>query len=380
MFSLRNSLVIGHTDLRLFLQHRVSYIWLFVLPLAFVYFTGFASRGSGDPSNRHPPVVIENADRGFLGQMLIDEMSAQGLWRVDPAQGGSAGRGLRIPADFTARVLAREPSKVALYQIAGSDEADAALIEARLLRTLVKLNSYLLEARVPAGADPAAAEAALRAVIAKPDPVTLDARFAGKRPVPTGFNFSLPGNVVMYLLMNLLIFGGTSVAAGRRNGVLRRLCIFPVSRGEVIAGQIYGLMLLGGVQTLVFLVAGHFVFGVNFGANLPGVLVVLLVFIWAAASLGVLVGSLFDAIERVVAICVLTSLLLAALGGCWWPIELAPPVFRAIAASLPTGWALSALHQLISFGSDFSAVWRPVLLLVGFGTLANFAAARWFRV
>ena len=78
-------------------------------------------------------------------------------------------------------------------------------------------------------------------------------------------------------------------------------------------------------------------------------------------------------------ICVLASLLLAALGGCWWPLEIGPPVMKTISLCLPTGWALQALHQLISFGSGFGAVLKPIGVLLAFGAAANLLAARFFR-
>jgi hypothetical protein len=37
------------------------------------------------------------------------------------------------------------------------------------------------------------------------------------------------------------------------------------------------------------------------------------------------------------------------------------------------------LHQLISFGSDFSAVLKPVVVLLAFGATANLLAAKYFR-
>ena len=70
---------------------------------------------------------------------------------------------------------------------------------------------------------------------------------------------------------------------------------------------------------------------------------------------------------------------LAALGGCWWPLEIASPGQQMIALFLPTGWALKALHQLISFGSGLSAVIQPLAMLCGFGVIANLLAARFFR-
>lgn len=169
------------------------------------------------------------------------------------------------------------------------------------------------------------------------------------------------------------------MATERRNGVIRRLMVHPVTKIELVMGKIYGLMLLGAVQILFFLAVGKFALGVNLGANLPAVTLTLLVLGWVGSSMGVLVGSLFAADDRVTGICVMASLLMGALGGCWWPLEIAPPALKTVALCLPTGWALAALHQLISFGSGFGAVLLPLAVLLAFGAAANLLAARFFR-
>jgi ABC-2 type transport system permease protein len=370
---------IGHNDLRLFLKSKSAYIWLFAVPLAFVYFMGFANREPGDPYNRRPPVLVENQDTNFLGRVFLDELDTQGMWLLNPTNRESAARTIRIPTNFTSQVLSGEQSKVGFFKRDGSAEADAAIIEARLVRALIAMNSHLLEAAAQTNAPATITEEQLRAVMKKPNPVSLDSKFAGRKPVPSGFNFSLPGNLVMYLMMNLMIFGGASVAAERRNGVIRRLMVHPVTNLELVMGKIYGLMLLGAVQIIFFLVVGKFAMGVNLGANLPAVALTLLVLGWVGSSLGVLFGSLFASDDRVTGICVLASLLMGALGGCWWPLEIAPPAMQKIALCLPTGWALVALNQLISFGSGFEAVIVPLLVLLGFGLAANLLAARFFK-
>jgi len=376
---MKHLLAIGHNDLRLFLKHKSAYVWLFVMPLAFVYFMGFASRGPGDPYNRHPPVLVENQDTNFLSRIFLDELSAQNLWLLDPTNRESAARIIRIPPDFTSNVLAGTQTRVQFLQRDSTAEADAALIELRLVRALIAINGHLLEAATATNAPGPLNGDKLRTVMAEPNPVSLNARFAGRKPVPSGFNFSLPGNLVMYLMMNLLLFGGTMLAAERRNGVLKRLAISPVSRASLVGGKIYGLTLLGVVQILFFLAMGRFVFHVNLGANLPAVMLTLLVFAWVAGSLGVLAGSVLAAEDRVIGVCVLASLLMGALGGCWWPLEIGPPAMKTVALCLPTGWALQALHQVISFGNGFSAVFKPLTVLLGFGAVANLLAARFFR-
>jgi len=376
---MKRILNIGHTDLRLFLKHKSAYVWLFVVPLAFVYFMGFANRGPGNPFNRTPPVLVENADTNFLSRIFLDELSAENMWLLDPTNREAAVRVIRIPADLTANAQQLKPTKLQFLKRDDAGEADAALIEIRLIRGLIALNGHLLEAATQTNYSGGITEAHLRAIMAKPNPVTLNATFAGRRPTPSGFNFSLPGNLVMYLMMNLLIFGGVAVAAERRNGVIKRLMALPVTRGELVMGKIYGLMLLGVVQMLFFLAVGKYLFHVNLGANLPAVALTLVVFTWVAGSLGVLVGSLSVAEDRVVGICVLASLLMAAVGGCWWPLEIGPPALKTIALCTPNGWALLALHQLISFGNGFSAIWGPLAVLCVFGATANLLAARYFR-
>jgi ABC-type multidrug transport system permease subunit len=376
---MKRILDIGHTDLRLFLRNKSAYVWLFVVPLAFIYFMGFASRGPGAPSNRTPPVLVENADTNFLSRIFLDELSAQNMWLLDPTNRETAARVIRVPAELTDNALRRKPTTLQFLKRDDSGEADTALIEARLVRALIAMNGHLLEAATQTNHPGGFTESQLREIMGRPNPVSLDAKFAGRKPVPTGFNFSLPGNLVMYLMMNLLIFGGATVSAERRNGVIRRLMVLPVTHLELVLGKIYGLMLLGGVQILFFLTVGKFIFHVTLGANLPAVALTLFIFAWVAASLGVLVGAVITAEDRVVGISVLASLLMAAIGGCWWPLEIGPPVLKTLALCTPDGWALQALHQLISFGSGFDAILLPLAVLIGFGTAANLLAARLLR-
>jgi ABC-type multidrug transport system permease subunit len=376
---MRRILDIGHNDLRLFLRNKTWFIWLFVMPFAFVYFMGFANRGRGKASNRNPPVLVENQDPNFLGRVFMDELGAQGMWLLSPTNREAAARGIRIPSGLTSNALQEKETKLEFFKRDSSAESDAVLIEARLIRALIAMNGHMLEAATRAGGSIPLTEAGLREVMATPNPVSLNARFAGRRPVPSGFNFSLPGNLVMYLVMNLLIFGGATVAAERRDGVIRRFMVHPVARGEIVMGKIYGLMLLGVVQIVFFLAVGKFALGVNLGANLPAVTLTLLVLAWVAGSLGVFIGSVITSEDRVTGLCVLASLLMAALGGCWWPLEIAPPALKTIALCLPTGWAMQALHQVISFGSGFGAILTPLVVLLGFGAMANVLAVRFFR-
>lgn len=374
---MRTILLLGHNDLRLFLKSKTAYIWLFAVPLVFIGFMGYAFRGPGNPANPRPTVRVDNQDTNYLAAVFVQELGTHGMEVLRADDKGDAPQQIRIPRDFTQRILEGRQSKVEFLNQANDVSGEGAMVELRLVRAVIAVNSHLLSA---AGANHGQlSENAVRAAQAAKPLVRLEARFAGRKPSPTGFRFSLPGNMVMYVMMNLLVFGGTTLARQRAGGLVRRLAASPVTRREMVAGKIYGLVLLGAVQMTVFLLAGQFLFGVRLGANLGPILLTLIIYSWVAASLGVLAGSLARAEDKVIGICVLGSLVMAALGGCWWPLEVGPPILKVLAHCVPTGWAMDALHQMISFGGGIGDAARPIAVLAAFGIAANVAAAKVFK-
>jgi ABC-type multidrug transport system permease subunit len=308
---------------------------------------------------------------------MIEALGEHGL-SVVPPENQQAKRGITIPPEFTERILAKQQVDLDFFKVGTTDDAAAAMVELRLVRALIAIHSLLVEHAIAAnGAAPT--EESMRALFERQNPVTLQTTFAGRKPMPVGFNLSLPGNLVMYLLLNLMVFGGAAVAEERRNGVMRRLMTQPVRGMELVMGKVSGLVFLGMVQVAIFLLIGQFLLGVNIRDHWIAILVTLGIYVWVAASLGVLAGSVIKAEEKVVGICLLISLPMAALGGCWWPLEVAPPALQSVALAVPTGWAMAALHQLITFGSGFAGAREEIAVLALYGLAANLAAARWFR-
>jgi ABC-type multidrug transport system permease subunit len=107
--------------------------------------------------------------------------------------------------------------------------------------------------------------------------------------------------------------------------------------------------------------------------------VVLLFYAAFLSSLSLLLGSLARTEAQAVALGVLASNMAGALGGCWWPIEITPPYMQKLAMALPTGWAMDALHKLVSFQME-SARALPHLAVFAVGTVVVGAlAVRVFR-
>lgn len=370
---------IGHNDLRMFLREKISYVWLFLVPLLFIYFMGAAMQGPGNPSNPKPSVWLQNQDEGFMGALFVNEISSQGVRLLSGQDQTKAERRIRIPPDFTRQVTSTNAVTLEFWRKGGSDLPSAMLIEARLIRSLFVFHSLLVELSTSTNQAQKFTESTMKEALDREGLITLEARFAGRKPVPAGFNQSLPGVLVMFLLLNLLIFGGTSISEDRKSGVLKRIAVYPLRKWELVIGKVYGRFLLGVVQILFFLLVGPLVFGVDMGRQPLGIVLTLGIFAWMSASLGVLVGALAKNPDSTIALCVLVSMMMAALGGCWWPLEVVPDGLRTAGHFFPTAWAMDALHQLISFGSGLERVTKEILILLLFALVSNILAARFLR-
>ena len=102
----------------------------------------------------------------------------------------------------------------------------------------------------------------------------------------------------------------------------------------------------------------------------------MVVFTFCTGGFSILFGSLFRTPEHMEGIAIITTLVMAALGGCWWPIEVVGRPFKIVAFCLPTGWAINGLHKVVSFGYGFSAITLHILVLAAFGAVFMLVASK----
>jgi ABC-type multidrug transport system permease subunit len=366
---------IALADMKFFLRDRVAIFWLFVAPFMFIFFTGLP--GENRPTHTHekdPVIHVVNRDTGTLGAMLVDFIGKGGFAMAGNPVDDPVEATVVIPADFTSSIAALEPVTVGLDIETSLDPAAELLIRGRLERRVWSFNAAvagLLEEDVAVTSAVPFPPEALSTALEKPEPQYLDTSFSDIHPIPSGFDHAFPGNMVMFLLMNMLILSATGLSEERRNGILRRLGAFSISRWQILSGKILGRFLLGSVFIAVFLLAGQVGFQVPLTDRLPGIIGVLAAFCLFSCSLGVFLASVLNDPEKSVGICVFLAMVLSALGGCWWPLEIVPVWMQQLASFIPTGLTMEALHGLISFGNPSSEALVPAAVLL---TLASIFA------
>jgi ABC-2 type transport system permease protein len=63
------------------------------------------------------------------------------------------------------------------------------------------------------------------------------------------------------------------------------------------------------------------------------------------------------------------GMVMALLGGCWYPIELFPAFVQTAVKILPTSWAMQGMLDIVLRGQDLGGVLPEAGVLLGFAAL-----------
>lgn len=377
-------LFIAWNDAKYQLRQGSTLLWAFVMPPIFFYFIGtmtggFSASVSGDQAT---PLVVVAESPGFLQEQIDlrlrdNDFDARWVEEVVVAKGGQAPRRiLSIAPNLTDQVVAGKSVAIRFETRASALSRDFEVI--RLQRSLYTALADIVVADLQSGEAVTAAD--LVALNGKTRNWQLSVSPAGTRQkIPSGFEQAVPGILVMFTILVLLTSGGSMLVNERKQGLLRRLASAPFSRSEIVAGKWGGRMLLGLVQMSVALLIGTYLFKMVWGPDLAMVLFVLAIWGGFCASAGLLLGSIATSEGQAAGLGVFAANGLAALGGCWWPIEVTPQWMQMVQKLTPTGWTMDAMHKLISFQSGALSVMPQLTLLVIATLLVASLAVRQFR-
>ncbi|MDJ0911862.1 MAG: ABC transporter permease [Woeseiaceae bacterium] len=380
----RNIFFVAWNDLRNQFRDGSTLLWVFVMPPIFFYFLGTVTSGmsSGFSGASTTPIVVAAERPGFLKDQIdlrLRDNNFEPEW-VEAIEPGPEGelpfRTLTFAAGMTERVIADEEVLVRFETQASSLSRESEIIAVQ--RSLYTALADIVV--VDAGGEGAFTAAGLAELNATPRIWQLSVEPAGKRQeIPRGFEQTIPGILVMFTILVLLTTGGSALVIEREHGLLRRLASAPISRTEVVAGKWGARMGLAAIQIIVALAIGTWLFSMDWGPDLGAIAVILVAWAGFCASAGLLLGTVAKTEAQATGLGVLVANVLAALGGCWWPIEITPEWMQALQNFLPTGWTMDALHKLISFQSGAMSALPQFLILIGASLVLGWLAVRQFR-
>lgn len=375
MRAIRRVLHVAWNDLRIMVGDKAFFFWSLVFPMLFIVLFGLVFKSSGSA-----PAVAEltvvNLDEGRWASYFLGKIESPTVaLKVVTSEPAEYSRLVVLPPDFSARIEAGKDQALAFKKREGASVKAAARVETRLYQAIARVLGEIVlygDGDLSKFLD---GHAEFR------DIVQVKTRFPENTVtvVPSGFDHSIPGTTIQFIMMMVIIYGGITVMEDRKKGVLSRMLFSPLSKGEVFQAKLLGRWGMGLVQALILFVVGRIFFKLDLG-SVPLALLVIAVFALAMAALSVFIGSLCRKEDLIIGLAVLLANIFAGLGGCWWPSEIVPPGVRSVAMISPAYWAMDALHKLRFFQGGFGDILPNLGVLLALAAVLGAVAARAFKI
>ncbi len=236
-----------------------------------------------------------------------------------------------------------------------------------------RVGAYLSSLGAPEGTRSASAATAV------PVPAAVSASYArldngASVSVPSEAAMGNAGQIVTWVLVPLLGLGSTFIAE-RRRGTLRRTRAAPVSSTAVAGGTAAAEVLAALVQIALLVCFGTVALGLPWLAHPLELAAVSVSFCVAGAALGALLGLFCSTERQAGSLGLAVSMVLAILGGCWYPDSYFPAGIRSITRLDPAGWAMRGFLAVLSPEAGVGGALQDAALLTLFAAVVLLATA-----
>ncbi len=371
-------------------RDRAAWVSMLLVPILLTMIMGLIFGGMGSENEKAKVPVIDH-DQTKYSKLLVEELKKEQTFKVtkgteakvrEDISEGTISAAIIIPEGFGEALRKKEKTKLEYLQLVGSDRAIgiAQILDGLAIRfstdsesasaTLELMKQYgpltedeedfwssSFEVADDAWDDPP--------VIVEVNDV-VESEVRGDKTLASGFALTSMGFTIMFIMF-MVVSGATTLLEERQKKTLGRLLTSPTKKASIVGGKILGVFIIGGIQAAILILVGGFVFKVDWGyAPLP-LVVLMAVFIFCMAAMGILVSALARTLAQANSITPVIIISLAMLGGCYWPVEITPPFMQTIAKVIPTGWMMKGLTDLMVRHRGWDAVLLPSLVILGFG-------------
>lgn len=197
-------------------------------------------------------------------------------------------------------------------------------------------------------------------------------------PIQKVMGLTMAGQMIFFAFFSGA-YAMMSIIQESEEGTLARLFTTPTDRTSILTGKFAAVFMLVIVQGLVLMIAGHYVFGVNWGSPLSATLV-LTGQVIAATGLGVLLISFVKNSRQGGPVLGGGLTAMGMLGGLFTANipDAMPPAMDVIANFTPQGWVLKA-WRLVMDGASAGDLFVPFMVMIAMGVVMFVIGAGMFR-
>ncbi len=395
-------------------RDRNGLLLMLAAPLVLAVIAGAAFGGlSGGGGSASPitdiPLAVVNADRGELGQRVAEALLSESGELAEllapvamsdlvaaraQVERGELRAVVFIPADFSNAVISEAGAATAIKLHTDPTSSFSALIVRSIVTQIAsRFNAGGVAGRIsaeqalaqratlgPALAQlPAAISETIAARASQPQTtIAIADGTAGEAAQAGNFNalaYFAPSMAILFLMFTIFE-ASRSILAEEREWTLQRMVSTPTRFSEILAGKIGGVFLTGVLQLAVLIGASALLFRLGWGHSLPGLALLVIGTVAAAASLGAFITAVARDAAQAGVIGSAVALVFAILGGNFIESSAYPAWLQPLSHLTINRWALDGFTDLSLRGGGFNDVTLEIAVLFGIAALL-FALAAW---
>jgi ABC-2 type transport system permease protein len=186
-------------------------------------------------------------------------------------------------------------------------------------------------------------------------------------------------SILAMALMQLGVFAAIPLVQQREKLILKRLSATPLPRWTLVVSNIVVRLVLAAVQTILILVIGVGILGVQLTGDWLRIVAVVGLGAVTFVSIGYVIASFARTEESANGMTSIVQFPLMFLSGIFFPLEIMPSWLRSIATFMPLTYLGDALRQVMVGGTPFVPLGVDVLVLGGWLVVCLGISARFFR-
>ena len=411
MKQLRLIWFIALKDLKLFATDRGALFFFILFPFLFIALFNFMNLGASEDTRLELHIVTQEVEGG-LSYQIIGMMETKDEAQLKPGEpkmvwlqdydkayqmveDEEIGGFLAFPANFTEGMETGSGAQLEVVANAEAIDTRAALYgranfiasQAGSVHVMDATIKQLKEQGLITPADMAEIEQAIDQIIQQilsgqgaigESFIEFETEKVGALEEENAADWVVSGYLVMFVFFAAAM-GAEVIVRERQNHTLERLLTGSVRREAILGGIFTGTATKGVIQIVIFWIVGILVFNVDLGLSPAAIIILSILMVIMSAAFAIMLATLVKTQRSAGSLAVLTALVLAPLGGCWWPLFILPDWMQSLAKITPHGWANIGFNKLMLYGADFGAVVPEMLVLVGFAAVFGLIAVWRFR-
>lgn len=371
MFSISRFLSVLYKEFIQMRRDHVTFAMMIGLPIMQLLLFGFAI--NNDPRNL--PTLVENADYGPLSRSILSSMEGSGYFNfqgfVDGQEKGD--RALRtgeanfvivIPRNFERDVLRGDKPSILISADASDPSALSGAIGALNGIIDASIRDYRRGPMTVLASDPPSFS------------IVVHRQYNPEGKTATNI---VPGLLAIILSMTMVMITAVAIVKETERGTMEMLIATPVKPMEVMLGKILPYVLVGYVQTFVFIIAATLLFDVPFDGSRKAFIIGVNLFIIVNLALGFLISTAARNQMQAMQLSFFTILPSILLSGFMFPFAGMPGWAQTLGQVVPATHFIRIVRAVMLKSAEIPDVARSFGALLILLVVISFIAARRYR-